>query len=108
MNADRLRGVLGAIDRAHVLCVGDVMLDRFVHGDVERVSQEAPIPIVRVAAQDEVLGGAGNVVRNVAALGGRATLLSVMGDDAAGRAIDALLAREPRIAAELVPEAGAK
>lgn len=106
MNADRLRSVLGAIDRARVLCVGDVMLDRFVHGEVDRVSQEAPIPVVRVAAEDEVLGGAGNVVRNVAALGGRATLLSVMGEGAAGRAIDALLAREPRIAAELVPEAG--
>ncbi len=106
INADRLRSVLNALNRAHVLCVGDVMLDRFVYGAVERVSQEAPIPVVRIDAENEVLGGAGNVVRNIAALGGRATLLSVVGDDAAGRTVRALLDLEPRIDAELLPEAG--
>lgn len=74
-----------------VLCVGDVMLDRFVYGDVERISPEAPIPVVRVKREVSMLGGAGNVVRNLEALGARPHFLSVIGEDPAGREIARLV-----------------
>ena len=100
-----LKAALDAIADVRVLCVGDVMLDRFVYGAVERISPEAPIPVVKIQSEDEVLGGAGNVVRNIAALGGHATLLSVVGSDPAAQKLEDLLAREPRIAAELITDA---
>ena len=62
---------------ARVLVVGDVMLDRYWFGDVERISPEAPVPVVKIARTEERPGGAANVARNVAALGAHATLLSV-------------------------------
>ena len=79
---------------AHVLVVGDVMLDRYWFGDVSRISPEAPVPVVHVQRTEERPGGAANVARNIASLGGKATLLSVVGDDEAGRSLAALLARE--------------
>ncbi len=79
---------------ARVLVVGDVMLDRYWFGDVSRISPEAPVPVVRINKTDERPGGAANVARNVAALGGQATLLSVVGDDEPGRALADLLAKE--------------
>jgi rfaE bifunctional protein kinase chain/domain len=79
---------------ARVLVVGDVMLDRYWFGDVERISPEAPVPVVRIARWEERPGGAANVARNVAALGARATLLSVTGDDEAGHALERLLDAE--------------
>jgi D-beta-D-heptose 7-phosphate kinase/D-beta-D-heptose 1-phosphate adenosyltransferase len=63
-----------------VLCIGDVMLDRFVHGEIERISPEAPIPIIRLTRTEEMLGGAGNVAHNIAILGGQALLLGLVGD----------------------------
>ena len=80
--------------RARVLVVGDVMLDRYWFGDVTRISPEAPVPVVRVQRTEERPGGAANVARNIASLGGKATLLSVVGDDEAGRTLAALLERE--------------
>jgi rfaE bifunctional protein kinase chain/domain len=85
---------------ARVLVVGDVMLDRYWFGEVGRVSPEAPVPIVRIERTEERPGGAANVARNVAALGARVNLLSVVGADEAGRRLTALLRRE-RIAARL-------
>ena len=79
---------------AHVLVVGDVMLDRYWFGDVSRISPEAPVPVVHVQRTEERPGGAANVARNIASLGGKATLLSVVGDDEAGRSLAALLAHE--------------
>lgn len=76
---------------AHVLVVGDVMLDRYWFGDVSRISPEAPVPVVHVQRTEERPGGAANVARNITALGGKATLLSVVGDDEAGRALSGLL-----------------
>ena len=70
-----------------VLVVGDVMLDRYWFGDVERISPEAPVPVVRVERTEERLGGAANVARNIVAAGGRAGLLAVVGDDEAGSAV---------------------
>jgi D-beta-D-heptose 7-phosphate kinase/D-beta-D-heptose 1-phosphate adenosyltransferase len=70
-----------------VLVIGDLMLDQFVWGDVSRISPEAPVPIVRVRRQEGRPGGAGNVVTNVVALGGRADACGLVGDDLAGRSL---------------------
>jgi rfaE bifunctional protein kinase chain/domain len=75
-----------------VLVVGDAMLDRYWFGDVERISPEAPVPVVRVRSTEERLGGAANVARNIVSLGARSALLTVVGDDEPGRSIDRLLA----------------
>ena len=67
-----------------ILIVGDVMLDRYWFGDVNRISPEAPVPVVLIGRNEERLGGAANVARNVAALGASCSLLGVIGDDEAG------------------------
>jgi rfaE bifunctional protein kinase chain/domain len=77
-----------------VLVVGDVMLDRYWFGDVERISPEAPVPVVKIARSEERPGGAANVARNVAALGAQATLLSVTGADEPGTTLERLLSGE--------------
>jgi rfaE bifunctional protein kinase chain/domain len=79
------------IAAARVLVVGDVMLDRYWFGDVERISPEAPVPVVHVGRTDERPGGAANVARNAASLGAQVTLLSVVGDDEPGRILARLL-----------------
>ena len=89
-----------SLRKARVLVVGDVMLDRYWHGDVSRISPEAPVPVVRFTHSEERLGGAANVARNAAALGARVTLLSVVGQDEPGRKLAALL-REEKITARL-------
>lgn len=83
-----------AIKSARLLVVGDVMLDRYWFGEVSRISPEAPVPVVRVRTIEERPGGAANVARNIAAIGARAALLSVLGDDEAAGALTALLAAE--------------
>ena len=83
MNIDLLLRLLDGYHAARILVVGDVMLDRFIYGSVERISPEAPIPIVNVEHSLDVPGGAANVARNIAALGARATLLGVIGADSA-------------------------
>ena len=80
--------------RARVLVVGDAMLDRYWVGEVERISPEAPVPIVKIDHEEERAGGAANVARNAAALGARVTLLSVVGADEAGARLETLLKRE--------------
>jgi D-beta-D-heptose 7-phosphate kinase / D-beta-D-heptose 1-phosphate adenosyltransferase len=77
---------------ARLLCVGDVMLDHYVYGGVERVSPEAPIPILQVERESRTLGGAGNVLRNLQALGVKPCFVSVVGNDAAGREVQRLAA----------------
>src|SRR6516162_10760878 len=81
---DRLRS-------ARVLCIGDVMLDHYVFGQVERVSPEAPIPVLWIEREMKSLGGAGNVLRNLRALGAAASFISVVGNDDAGREIGRLV-----------------
>ncbi len=81
-----------------VLVVGDAMLDRYWFGAVERISPEAPVPVVRVSREEERLGGAANVALNVKALGAECTLLTVLGDDDAGQRVRALLEREGVVA----------
>ena len=77
-----------------LLVVGDSMLDRYWFGDAERISPEAPVPVVRVTRTEERLGGAANVARNIATVGASSTLLSVVGNDEAGQSIEKLLRAE--------------
>ena len=80
------------LQQASVLVVGDVMLDRYWYGNVERISPEAPVPVVRITREEERQGGAANVAYNVVSLGAKASLLSVVGDDEASRKLEALVA----------------
>ncbi|MCC7166212.1 MAG: D-glycero-beta-D-manno-heptose-7-phosphate kinase [Rhodospirillales bacterium] len=80
-----------------MVCAGDLMLDRYVYGEVRRISPEAPIPVLAIDHETAMLGGAGNVVRNLAALGVGVSVAGVIGDDEAGRAVTDLLAREPGV-----------
>ncbi len=82
---------LDRLKTARVLCIGDVMLDHYVYGQVERVSPEAPIPVLWIERETKTLGGAGNVLRNLRALGGDASFISVVGNDEAGREIGRLV-----------------
>lgn len=97
--------VAGLRDKA-VLCIGDAMLDRFIYGAVERISPEAPIPVLRIEREAAMLGGAGNVVRNLVALGASPTFVAVVGDDDPGREVGRLLGEHAGIDPCLVVEAG--
>jgi len=83
---------LDELARRRILVVGDVMLDRYWHGAVDRISPEAPVPVVRVERVEERLGGAANVALNVKSLGARVTLLTVVGEDHAADSLRGLLA----------------
>ncbi|MEE2996104.1 MAG: D-glycero-beta-D-manno-heptose-7-phosphate kinase [Pseudomonadota bacterium] len=82
---------LSTLASAKVVCIGDVMLDRFVYGEVTRVSPEAPIPVCRIRNETAMLGGAGNVVRNLVALGASVDFIGVVGEDDIARDVDLLL-----------------
>jgi len=84
--------LLPDLAKARVLVVGDVMLDRYWYGEVERISPEAPVPVVKVERTEERPGGAANVALNAAALGAKVTLLSVVGGDEAGTTLERLIA----------------
>lgn len=81
------------IATARVLVVGDVMLDRYWYGAVDRISPEAPVPVVRITREEERNGGAANVAYNVVTLGAQASLLTVVGDDEASHKLEALVAK---------------
>ncbi|HLJ62727.1 MAG TPA: PfkB family carbohydrate kinase, partial [Stellaceae bacterium] len=91
MTQSDLIPLVESLPRASVLCAGDVMLDHYVYGKVERISPEAPIPVLRVAREERSLGGAGNVLRNLHALGVAASFVSVIGDDSAGAEVAGLV-----------------
>jgi D-beta-D-heptose 7-phosphate kinase/D-beta-D-heptose 1-phosphate adenosyltransferase len=82
---------LSKIGRQTILCIGDLMLDNFVYGEVSRISPEAPAPVIAVSREDVIIGGAGNVARNVASLGARCRFVGVIGDDLAGRTLKSTL-----------------
>ncbi len=96
--------VLEGLDTAVVGCVGDVMLDRFVTGNVSRISPEAPIPVLHIESQQSMLGGAGNSIRNLGALGCGIRLFSITGEDPAGAEVEALVQEIPNCQAWLVRE----
>src|SRR5215469_3731462 len=83
----------GGFSRPKVLVVGDIMLDRYIHGEVERISQEAPIPVIRHAQRYERAGGAANVAMNLAGLGCGAVLAGFWGEDTERSELAALLGR---------------
>lgn len=94
------------LQKARVLVVGDAMLDRYLFGDVERISPEAPVPVVRVTREEERLGGAANVALNAKSLGPSVTLITVVGDDEPARKlqqllqernVDSILGRDPKL-----------
>ncbi|MEP7101597.1 MAG: PfkB family carbohydrate kinase, partial [Burkholderiales bacterium] len=82
------------LQQSRVLVVGDAMLDRYWFGAVDRISPEAPVPVVRVNREEERLGGAANVALNVKTLGAQATLLTVVGDDEPARKLRTLLEQQ--------------
>ncbi|WP_071058564.1 D-glycero-beta-D-manno-heptose-7-phosphate kinase [Pelistega sp. MC2] len=92
---------LEQIKQKKILVIGDLMLDRYWFGEVDRISPEAPVPVVHVAKKEDRLGGAANVARNICALGAKATLLGIVGADEAGAKIR-LLCEEADIDAHLV------
>jgi D-beta-D-heptose 7-phosphate kinase/D-beta-D-heptose 1-phosphate adenosyltransferase len=96
-SSDRLAALLERFAGRRVLCVGDVMIDRSLYGDVKRISPEAPVPVVRITRERAELGGAGNVVRNLASLGAHCAFIAAVGDDRAGREIGDLLAKLPGV-----------
>lgn len=91
VSARRLSRLVGSFPKLRVLVVGDFMLDQFVFGQVRRISPEAPVPVVRMTGEEFRAGGAGNVVSNVRAMGGRVAAAGVVGRDASGRQLVAAL-----------------
>jgi D-beta-D-heptose 7-phosphate kinase/D-beta-D-heptose 1-phosphate adenosyltransferase len=104
MDLSGLQQLLQRFGVLRVVAVGDLMVDRFVYGDVARVSPEAPIPVMARTREAVMLGGAGNVARNVAALGAEAALVGVIGKDGAAKEAKDLIARESRIEGYLIAD----
>jgi D-beta-D-heptose 7-phosphate kinase/D-beta-D-heptose 1-phosphate adenosyltransferase len=104
MDLSALQSLLASLSGVRVACVGDLMVDRFVYGEVTRVSPEAPIPIMAWTGESVMLGGAGNVARNVAALGGAAALVGVVGADVPAHEATRLLEAELAIEGSLVTD----
>jgi D-beta-D-heptose 7-phosphate kinase/D-beta-D-heptose 1-phosphate adenosyltransferase len=101
-----LEALLGRAAGLRLLTVGDVMIDRFIYGDVERISPEAPIPILSRTHETVMLGGCGNVARNVVALGGLSALIGVVGEDGPGKEARSLVSLEADISDRLVIDPG--
>ncbi|MDB5375140.1 MAG: bifunctional heptose 7-phosphate kinase/heptose 1-phosphate adenyltransferase [Belnapia sp.] len=94
------------LKRATVLVVGDAMLDRYVYGRVERISPEAPVPVLTVDREVALPGGAGNVVRNLTALGAAVAFVSIVGDDQAGSDLTGLIGGQPGVEPWLLVQGG--
>ncbi len=101
-----LQAAILRLAHANVLIVGDVMLDRYIYGDVERISLEAPVPILAIDREVEMPGGAGNVLRNLTALGSAAAFITVVGDDTAGSALTALVGGHANVEPWLLVQSG--
>ncbi len=83
----RAKKIISEFRGKEILVIGDIMLDRYIWGSVNRISPEAPVPVVRFNRETALLGGAGNVASNIVSLGGKATCFSVVGDDVMGKEI---------------------
>jgi rfaE bifunctional protein kinase chain/domain len=90
----RIVQLLEGARNKHIAVIGDVMLDVYLTGDIDRISPEAPVPIVRVSRREEALGGAANVAQNIVALNGRCSLVAITGADRGAEAIRRLLTRQ--------------
>jgi len=104
MDLSALQHLLGLVPGRRVACIGDLMVDRFIYGDVSRVSPEAPIPVLARSRELVMLGAAGNVARNVAALGGSVALAGLVGADAEAQEAERLVGEEPRVEGFLVSD----
>src|SRR6476661_10396316 len=91
ISRDRLIELLEAGANQRIAIIGDAMLDVYLRGEVERISPEAPVPVVRVRERKEALGGAANVAQNVAALGAGCALVAAVGNDIAGARLREML-----------------
>lgn len=89
--------LLSSAHETHVLCIGDMILDQFVYGDTTRISPEAPVPVLKIKTRQYTLGGVGNVVANIAALGAKASVISLIGEDASADKINEMLAYFPNV-----------
>lgn len=92
------------MDSARILCLGDIMLDEYITGTISRISPEAPVPVIQIKDKSIVLGGVGNVVRNLAAMGCHVTLISVVGNDENGSQIDQLLTQIPKVKSQILKD----
>ena len=99
-----LTDLIARVQGRRILVIGDVMLDQFLVGNVERISPEAPVPVVKFIRDEFRLGGAANVAHNVSALGGRVTLVGLVGDDDTAQALGRALAAAGLDAGRLVPD----
>lgn len=104
MEFSALQDLIARAAGVRVICVGDVMVDRFVYGEVTRMSPEAPIPVLARQRELVMLGASGNVARNVSALGGQAALVGVIGSDSEGREALRLVGEDGRIEGALVTD----
>jgi rfaE bifunctional protein kinase chain/domain len=91
IDRERVQAILARIEHVNVAIFGDLMLDRYVWGDVSRISPEAPVPVVEITQETVRFGGAANVAENVASLGASASLVGVVGDDRTGAELLSLL-----------------
>jgi D-beta-D-heptose 7-phosphate kinase/D-beta-D-heptose 1-phosphate adenosyltransferase len=101
-----LAAAVRRLSRASVLVVGDAMLDRYIYGRVGRISPEAPVPVLSVERELAVPGGAGNVVRNLTALGAAVAFVSVVGDDQTGSDLTGLIGGQPGVEPWLLVQGG--
>ena len=92
------------INKARILCVGDLILDQYIYGNVERMSPEAPVPILSINEENFQLGGVGNVARNISSLGGKATIVSMIGKDYSSKYIEKLIKKEKNLKSNFVVE----
>ena len=105
-DSTKLLPLIDRLDKVNILCLGDVMLDKFVYGDVSRLSPEAPVPVCRVIDEASMLGGAGNVARNLAEVGVSVDFVSVVGNDEAADQVLSLVHGINQIRPKLIREHG--
>lgn len=106
LNKARAEAILQSFSNQHALVIGDVMLDAYIFGKVDRISPEAPVPVVNLKSTDNRLGGAANVALNLVSLGAEATICSLVGDDAEGKIISTLFTQRNISVAGLVHAPG--
>ena len=88
--------LLSQFSKKHILVIGDVMLDKYIWGSVDRISPEAPVPVVKIEKTDYRAGGAANVAENIHGLGGAVTLIGLIGDDPYGETLHSILKKDNR------------
>ena len=104
MNYQTFVSLIDLFPQTKALCLGDIMLDQFIYGSVDRISPEAPVPIFHIKRRIEMLGGAGNVVRNLSSLHGNVHFIGVVGNDLVGKKISEQLQNIDRISFDLVQD----